>query len=181
MPRRRLLPGWPSFLSALLLALAVSTSLVQQRLSHGAPASLLWSLALLPAAMLVWRTAGRRDVLHHVLAQLAGATCGTVFVHLTLVHGDAALVESGRQFTNDAVLVLSILGAVWTLKLERRAVLLVLTPSVLLAGYHATAGWWHVDHFPGSTVQDFVLREALAVLLGLLVFDLLWAQRGTPS
>ena len=170
----------PSFFAALVLAVTTSSSLVTQRLTHGAPATVVWSLAFMVAALLTWRASNPRDVKRHLRAQLAGASVGTVATHLGLVHGDAALVESLPQFTNDAVFVTVILAAVWVLRLGPGRRPIAVLPLLLLGAYAATARCWHVDHFPGSPVQDFVLQQSLAVLLGLLAFDVIWSQRETP-
>lgn len=163
------------FLSVFILALATSGSVMSQRLAHGTPVTLAWTVALMASVMLVWSTTTKRGPWSTlVAAQFAGAVAGVLVVHASLSSGDSALVESAPQWVNDAVFVSALLAAAWGLRRDSGVALI---SAGLLAFYGLTATWWHVDHFPGTAVQDFVLGRSVAVGLGLLVFDVIWSQR----
>ncbi len=172
--------GFSSFFAAFLLAAITSGSLLTQRLAHGAPAPFFWGLIAMGAALLVWASAEPREVRVRLPAHLAGAVAGTMLIHLVFAAQDPLLVESASQWMNDGVFLAAIFAAVWGLRLEAGSAVAALLLATMLGAYRFTALHWHVDHFPGSTVQDFVLRQSLAVALGLLVFDVVWSQRSVP-
>ncbi|MGV3624923.1 MAG: hypothetical protein ACO1OB_29150 [Archangium sp.] len=169
----------PAFLSAFVLALAASGSVASARLAHGTHVTLAWTVAELFGVLLVWSSTTKQDRWgSSVAAQFAGATLGSLIAHTLLITGDAALVESAPQWVNDFVFITALVIAAWSVK--RGSALAMLSAALLLA-YNFTAPWWHVDHFAGSFVQDFVVARTIAVALGLLVFDVIWSGRELSS
>lgn len=167
------------FLSAFVLALAASGSVASARLAHGTPVTLAWTGAVLFGVLLVWSSTTKKGRWGSLLvSQFAGATLGSLIAHVLLINGDAALVESAPQWVNDFVFITALIIAAWSVK--RGSALAMLSAGLLLA-YNFTAAWWHVDHFAGSAVQDFVVARTIAVALGLLVFDVIWSGRELSS
>lgn len=137
------------------------------RLVHGTLVALAWKVAVLLGVLLVWSPLDLRVRRH-----------GSLIAHVALINGDSALVETAPQWVNDVVFLTALLSAAWSVR--RGSALAMLSAGLLLA-YNFTAAWWHVDHFAGSAVQDFVVGRTIAVALGLLVFDVIWSGRELAS
>jgi hypothetical protein len=182
--------GVPPFAVAFVFAAVASTALAMVRLSHGAgeapplPLPLLMVVLASMAALLafdllegglrVWP--GR---LEWIASQLLAVVCAMVLVHLVLRCASAwlplHLIEGPRQLVNDMALAGCTLGLVWSTRAVRPASRLVLLSAALVgvACYGATAMLWHMDPFPGTPVQRFVVTLVGADAAALLVFDVL--------
>ena len=166
-----------AFSAGLTLAAVTSGALLTERLAHGG-ALFPPTLLVMFGALLCWLTATSAKL---IIPQVTGAVLGIGLTHLFFARNDQLLVESSPQFVNDLVFIAAILCAVWSLRLEGATSIGAIALALILGLYRATSSAWHVDAFPGSAVQDLVLRQSLAVALGLLFFDLLYSQRETPT
>lgn len=167
------------FISAAMVAFAASGSVANARLAHGTPVTLTWTLAVMAGVLFLWSSTTKRGRWGALVAsQLAGATLGSLLAHACFITGDAALVESAAQWVNDGVFVGALLAAVWGV---RRGSTVAVVSAALVLAYSLTSSWWHVDHFVGTAVQDYVVGRTIAVVLGLLFFDLVWSGREFSS
>jgi hypothetical protein len=109
--------------------------------------------------------------------QVLAAALAAGLVHLALrgisVWKAISLVERPAQFVNDAIVASCVLCLIWGSALPRGGLrgLLVGWAFASLMIYAATASVWHVDPFPGTAVQRFVVSLVLADSVALLVFD----------
>jgi hypothetical protein len=181
------------FAMGLLLSLATSGGIAEERITRGAFAVALVAngvttgVALLAVLLMmrglrVFRVeppearAARVHPLTVLVPQGLGAVAGIVLVHVLLrreVLGSLPwLSERPAQFVNDAVAVSGFLALVWAAAggLDARLLLLAFAGATL---YRMTAPMWHLDRAPGgfhTSVQELVVAQLVGAALALGLF-----------
>jgi hypothetical protein len=172
--------------TGLCVALAASGGILSERISGGSlrvgfVANVVITLSAIVAFVVTMRAVSTsRDAASglsksQVLAQALGGVLGILLVHAVVRGGSVGapwLSEKPAQLVNDGVVVFAILAVVWgcARNLDPRVLIVAL---VLVTGYAATAGRWHLDRAPhgfDATVQQFVVAEFVAVALAVAIF-----------
>jgi hypothetical protein len=193
----RLPPRWVAvaFGTGLLLALATSGGIAEERVTLGAPHVALLVNAVTTVAALVAvvitmrrtrvffvgeagrdRPLGRLYALAVLAPQIVGAVVGVVLVHAALHYEVVAAVpwlsERPAQFVNDAVAVAGFLALVWA-SADGLDVRVLVVALVGVTAYKLTSATWHVDRAPGgvyASIQELVVAQLVAAALALGLF-----------
>ncbi len=181
--------AFAAFAMGLILALATSGAILEERVSAGnVRVALLANLAItsVAIALLAFASSGAAAlplaVMGHgrriaiALPQVLGALAGILLVHAAVRRGAIAgapwLCEQPGQLVNDAVAVFAILAVLWgcARDLDSRWLALAL---VVVTAYRATALHWHLDRPPHgfqATVQELIVAQFVGVALGAALF-----------
>jgi hypothetical protein len=181
--------AFAAFAMGLILALATSGAILEERVSAGSVrVALLANLAITSvaitllafassgAAALPLAVTGHARRIAVALPQILGALAGILLVHAAVRRGAIAgppwLCEQPAQLVNDAVAVFAILAVLWgcARDLDSRWLALAL---VVVTVYRATALHWHLDRPPHgfqATVQELIVAQFIAVALGAALF-----------
>ncbi|MFT3709255.1 MAG: hypothetical protein QM817_16570 [Archangium sp.] len=164
-----------AFVTAFFFALLASGSVVCARLSEAnTPFAVLASVAVTVGAVMLVVTGRSPRAPVIITAHVSGAIVALLAVHLAiaLFLAGEPLIERPAQLMNDAVLVLTTLGFVWSFVTRHRVmrVVLPIASCALLGAYAASMVRWHLDPFPGLRVQHFVVGQVVSTSIALLVF-----------
>jgi hypothetical protein len=171
-----------ALIAALAFSGCVSVSVVYERVAHG-HAAFGWICAIavtISSAALIFYSKPlpiKGGVPTILVGHLFGIFAGATLVHVVVIPfvAEHQLVEHPAQLVNDGVLMLALLGLVWSYLARTplaRAILPI--PSFLLVcGYAVTRAEWHLDPFSGFGVQSYVVNQVFATAAGLFFYFVL--------